>query len=251
MPDVDQPLTAYEIYPNAGMTIVPAPVDRRWMSESPQRFAYRCLPLNIANQNGWWILSPCDFSAYWYGGTSKMDIEIRYAGEIDNRICSHFGEGVLTFTLPYLFRTPPGINLWVKGPANHIKEGIQALEGVVEADWTASTFTMNWKFTKANEWISWSKHEPFCMLVPLPRGLTESLDPVVKPISANPELKAQFELWDKSRTDFLAKLMGRDPETTARGWQKEYFQGKGVEGVAKEHQTKLMVKPFKGSETPT
>jgi hypothetical protein len=240
-------LVAYELYENAGMTIVPAPVDRRWMTESPQRFAYRCLPLNIANQNGWWILSPCDFSAYWFGGTQKTDIEIRFAGEVDTRVTSHFGEGVLTFTIPYLFRTSPGLNLWVKGPANHIKDGIQPLEGVVEADWTASTFTMNWKFTRPFEWISFSKHEPFCMLVPIPRGLTESIDPERKAIATNPELKAQFEAWDKSRTQFLTKLMSRDPETTARGWQKEYFQGKGTEGTATEHQTKLTVKPFRGA----
>ena len=45
---------------------------------------------------------------------------------------SHFGEAVLTFSLPYLFRTPRGVNLWVKGPSNWIKDGIQPLEGIVE-----------------------------------------------------------------------------------------------------------------------
>ena len=32
--------------------IRPAPVERDWMDATNQRFAYRCLPLNIANAYG-------------------------------------------------------------------------------------------------------------------------------------------------------------------------------------------------------
>ena len=42
---------------------------------------------------------------------------------------SHFGYGILTWTLPYLFRTPPDWNLLARGPSNLPKDGIQALEG--------------------------------------------------------------------------------------------------------------------------
>jgi len=45
-------------------------------------------------------------------------------------------------------RTPAGVNLWVKGPANMVKNGVQALEGMVETDWTAASLTMNWKLTR-------------------------------------------------------------------------------------------------------
>ena len=58
-----------------------------------------------------------------------------------------------------------------------IKDGIQALEGVIETDWATSTFTMNWKLTRQCEWVSFKKGEPFCMLVPVPRGLSEQLAP--------------------------------------------------------------------------
>ena len=36
---------------------------------------------------------------------------------------SLFGHGILTWTLPYLFRTPPGYNLLARGPANWPKDG--------------------------------------------------------------------------------------------------------------------------------
>jgi Family of unknown function (DUF6065) len=31
-------------------------MERAWMDATDQRFAYRCLPLNIANAHGWEIL---------------------------------------------------------------------------------------------------------------------------------------------------------------------------------------------------
>jgi hypothetical protein len=227
------------------MAIVPANVERDWMEAAPQKFPYRCLPLNIANQNGWMVLSPVSFEAYWYGGMDRSEIEIRFADESDPRITSHFGVGVLTFSLPYLFRTPPGINLWVKGPSNVLKDGIQALEGIVETDWSPATFTMNWRFTRPFEWITFQKGEPFCMILPIPRGLTESMTAERRAITSDPALKLQFEKWEEGRRTFLHDLLARDSAAVARGWQKDYFQGKMPDGAPVDaHQTRLHIRPF-------
>lgn len=239
-------LIAYALHPNppADGFPEPAPIPRDWMDAAHLRHPYRCLPLVIANQNGWVLRSPVGFSAYWYGGAGRQDVTLRF-DQPDNRIVSHFGNGVVTFTIPFLFRTPPGINLWVKGPANWIKDGIQPLEGVVETDWLASTFTMNWKLTRVCEWVRFDKGEPFCMLVPVPRGLIESFVPRVLPLEGEPELQAQYKRWEASRSGFLEELNARDPDAVARGWQKDYFQGKTIDGKAVEsHQTKVNVRPF-------
>ena len=183
MPD-DNRLTAYQIHPHANMDLTPATVDRDWMDAADQRHPYRCLPLNIANQNGWFLSCPTDFRVFWYGGSAAKDLDVEFIGHKDPSVTSHFGSGVLTFSIPYLFRTPEGINLWVKGPANMPKDGVVALEGIVETDWATSTFTMNWKVTRPNEWITFRRGEPVCLIVPIPRGLTESLDPGVEPACA-------------------------------------------------------------------
>lgn len=49
-------LSAYRIEDFPSMPIIPAPTQRTWMDATDDRFAYRCLPLNIANQHGWWLL---------------------------------------------------------------------------------------------------------------------------------------------------------------------------------------------------
>jgi hypothetical protein len=241
----EKQLTAYLVHDRATIRIEPAPIDRAWMDEAPQRHPYRCLPLNIANQNGWVLLNATAFSVYWYGGQGVRDLEIRFDRESNAAISSHFGSGVLTFSIPYLFRTPPGLNTWVKGPANWPKDGIQPLEGVVETDWAASTFTMNWKVTRPFEWIRFEQGEPFCMLVPIPRGLTETLVPRLAMISSNPELQKRYEAWEASRRGFLDGLKVHDPDTVKQGWQKDYFQGKTAEGgTFAGHQTRLGVQEF-------
>jgi Family of unknown function (DUF6065) len=241
-----QPYIAYQIHPvPPRMTLHTAPIERDWMEAAPQRFPYRCLPLNIANQNGWVLACPAAFRAYWYGGPNAADIDIRFDGPPDNAVLSHFGSGVITFSLPYLFRTPPGVNTWAKGLSNHIKDGIQPLEGVIETDWATSTFTMNWKFTRPNEWVHFAQGEPICMLVPIPRGFSETMAPQIKLLSTNAELEEKYKAWEASRSGFLKGLKENDPGAVKQGWQKDYFQGKLAEGGAFDgHQTRLHLKEF-------
>jgi hypothetical protein len=161
-----------------------------------------------------------------------------------------FGHGVVTFNLPYLFRTPEGINLWVKGPSNAIKHGAQALEGVVETDWTAASFTMNWKLTRAAELVRFERGEPICMIVPVPRSIITDLQPVRCPLACNPGLKADYDRWSFDRDDFHRRKAEGDVEALSRGWQKDYFQGRdpGRERF-QEHQTRLAVRPFLRSDS--
>ena len=55
---------------------------RDWMNATPHRFAYRCLPLTIVNQTGWWIRNPVGFTATWRGPTApgKHRIPVRRRG---------------------------------------------------------------------------------------------------------------------------------------------------------------------------
>ena len=46
------------------------------MDETQNRYAYRCLPLTIANAMGWEILLPANVSAEWNGGSNLSDIKV-------------------------------------------------------------------------------------------------------------------------------------------------------------------------------
>ena len=119
-------ITAYEVIEKP-MTLQTAQRTRQWMDDTIDRFAYRCLPVAIANQMGWDVLCPVAFTAKWNGKEDLSAIQLKFHGQESSLIGSHFGNGVLTFTLGYLFRTTKSHNLWVKGPTNCPKDGISSV----------------------------------------------------------------------------------------------------------------------------
>lgn len=237
-------------YPTSGEVpaIVPAPMERQWMEDTPHRFAYRCLPLNIANAHGWQILNRVAFVAEWSGDPAldAVRIDPTERDQVPVLAASHFGHGVLTFGVNCLFRTEPGYDLWVTGPTNTFKDGIQPMCGVVETDWSPFTFTMNWRFTRRNTPVAFEDGEPFCMLFPVRRGLVESVEPEFRSLSADAAVESAYRAWADSRASFIADLKVPGSQAHEDRWQKDYFRGGGGFGTApKDHRSKLRVKPFK------
>jgi hypothetical protein len=217
------------------------------MDATDERYAYRCLPLLIANQAGWFILNEHPFEVIWDGTRALSGVRVRQKDKGTARppVTSHFGEGIITFHIPYLFRTSPGYNLLVRGPSNSPKDGVQALEGLVESDWTSATFTMNWKITRPKRWLRFHKGEPICMLVPQRRGELEAFQPTIADLSSNAELSSAHKRWADSRSQFLAALLVRKTDAVNRKWQKDYFQGRSPGGAgSSQHQTVLHLRSF-------
>ena len=247
------PLIAYEEGP-CDVSVITAPVARAWMDATPSRFAYRCLPMLMANQAGWLVLNAGRFVATWNGTEATDGITIEHAeyGLTETpRVTSHFGSGVLTFAIPYLFRTPAGFNLLVRGPANSPKDGISALEGIVETDWSDSTFTMNWKLTRPGLRVVFEEEEPIAMLTPVRRGELERFRPVFRDISTDPEAQAGMQAFRKTRWSFLKDLRTPESEAVKQGWQRHYMRGTTTTQVkAREHQTGMSLAKFKVEAKP-
>lgn len=226
--------------------IRPASQHRAWMDRTPEGYAYRCLPLAIANCHGWEILADQNYEAIWNGGPSRQDITVRSAGDGELRLTSHFGAGVLTFDIGCLFRTDPGVNLWVSGPVNAPKDAIAPLTGVVETDWAPYTFTMNWQFTRKNQLVRFGKGEPVCLIFPLARGLIDSVEPEIRSLESDPVFRDDYVAWRDGRAAFLKELPQPGSLANQSKWQKAYFRGKLPDGKAGTgaHQTKLQLKEF-------
>lgn len=228
--------------------IRPAPATRAWMDASSEAFAYRCLPMDIANAHGWEILAPAGFSAVWLGGPRKEDVLIKPDSGTPHggAPVSAFGEGTITFHVNGIFRTPLGWNLLVTGSPNWAKDGIAALTGIIETDWSPYTFTMNWRFTRRGRWVRWEAGEPICFLMPVQRGALEQFRPRIVPLSKDPDLAGQLADWTKSRNDWHAKMAQTMPKKPADQWQKTYMQGRDMHGAtpAADHQTRIRLHPF-------
>ena len=236
------------LHPGWRPLIRPASAQRAWMDATPESFAYRCLPLSIANAHGWEVATPRAVEAWWDGGSGVEAVHLQVEGEPDpvSAPVSMFGQGVLTFHLAGLFRTPSGWNLWVGGPPNQGKDGISPLSGVIETDWSPFTFTMNWRFTRPNHRVRFEADEPIAFLFPVERAVLESVEPRFAPLESAPELQAAFHNWSRSREAFQREMAAHPPSKPADRWQKHYYQGvdSGGKRHVEDHRTKLRVRPF-------
>jgi len=211
--------------------LVPGRPDRAWMDAFGGRTPYRCLPLTMANTTGWEILCPYGFTAEWNGGTETSDLVVQVDPSdvrADTFVLSHFAYGTLTFHTGYLFRTPPGWAVMTSGAPNHLKHGIQALDGLVETDWLPMPFTMNWVFTAPGR-VRFEKGEPFCFINVVEHSKVDRFEPVIRSLESEPTLKDQYTVWTTSRADFNQRIAEGDPQTLRESWQRYYFKGEPPE----------------------
>ena len=244
----DRPLIGF-ITSDHAPPIIPAPINRTWMSETRRGWANRCLPLLIANQGGWELRNPSAFTATWMGGNTPADLMIvpdtRAAGQF--LPASNFGYGILTWHLPMLFRTPAGYDLLVRGPANHPKDAVSALEGVVETDWASASFSMSWKFTRKLMPVRFEVDEPICMIVPQRRGELEEFAPELRPIKSDEDLRRKYEFFHRSRHEMGQVQAATDTTAGERvPWEGDYARGKHADGEAGalDHRTRRHLRPF-------
>jgi hypothetical protein len=226
---------------------------RDWMNATPNRFAYRCLPLTIINQTGWWIKNPVGFTAIWRGSTTPGSVDFRFdaAAEIwRNWINSQFGEGIITWNTPFLFRTKPeGSRLLVCGPPNYFKANAHPLTALIESDWVSMSFTMNWKIMMPNQPVRFERGEPLFQAIPLISNVCadlETADVSYQKLTDAPELYSAYLEWDKGRRRFHdLKAAG---QVRPDGWQKDYFQGRDAIGneAATHHMTKVKPPEVRG-----
>jgi hypothetical protein len=229
--------------------ISPAPINRTWMSETRRSWANRCLPMLIANQGGWELRNPCAFTATWMGGDDRSKVVVAPDRRDPGQFLpvSNFGYGILTWHLPILFRTPAGYDLLVRGPANHPKDAISPLEGLVETDWATSSFSINWKFTRQLMPVRFEVDEPICMIVPQRRGELEEFAPELRPIGSDDDVRRKYEFFLRSRHEMGQAQAATDVGAGERvPWEGDYARGSHADGEAgaQDHQTRRHLRPF-------
>ena len=213
-----------------------APAERRWMDESEERYAYRCLPLAIANQLGWEVLCPADLAVMWNGGKTKHDIVVGYRRPDAPQPCiSHFGEGVVTFNLGALFTTNPGWQLQSAAgqpaEAGHRRargRGRDRVAAVHQHDELAGHRAGPVDSLRGRRA---DRHRR----AGAPRPARGRPGRAARP-GRRPGAETAHDAWSDRRQGFLDGLEAG----TLQGWQKGYTRGVcPVAGPAPEHRTKL------------
>jgi len=216
-----------------GWQLRPSPPRRHWMDELS--YSYKCLPLLIANQWGWQVLCPTDVVVTWDGSQAQSGLRVEVAPQFELAIKSQFGAGIVTFSPPWLFRTSPGWDLYLKGPSNRWKSNCVPLEGVIETWWLNYTFTLNWKLVEPGT-VMFARGESLGQLVPVPHATFQDATALEAPIGLIEPAAAQELLqWLEKR-----RLIAGQPDNTHHLYRK-------AEGV-EEHLQRVNVPPVRPIE---
>jgi hypothetical protein len=220
----------------------PARPHRDWMDAFHERHAYRCLPLAIANNFGWEVLSPCDLRIDYDGGYGAEAIKV--SAEDDYPLVSHFAasnftRGILTLHTGYIFRTEPGWSLLVTGPINEPKSFMTPMTGVVETDWLPYPFTMNWQLMRAGS-FRLKKGDAYCNIVPVMVEPVADAEIEIVDGAEEPGLLDAMNGFAARRGALISKFDDPEPGKTRESWGREYFRGALADGIkADNHFHKL------------
>lgn len=211
-----------------GWALRPSPTRRAWMDEYPR--SYQCLPMVVANQWGWQVLCPTDVRVTWDGSPGIDGLRVEVDPQWAPGIKSQFGRGIVTFSPPWVFRTPPGWDLYAKGPGNRWKANCSPLEGVIETWWLSYPFTLNWKVVEPGE-VRFAKGESLGQLVPVPHATFLGSAAIEAPINdVEPQAGAELLRWLDERRRLAA---------TPRPTHRLYLKAEEIEG----HLTRVPVPP--------
>jgi len=248
-------LIAYRTGKHA-MPIYPASNRREWMNNTVYEYSYRCLPLQIANSNGWVMECPSDIIISWDGGDHKSCLNIHYAIEDWHFAASSFGYGIVTLHSGYLFKTPdeePRYDMMIQGIPNYWYDFMVPLTGVVETSWLDSTFTMNWKLLRPG-FFEIKAGQPLIFVTPVPHDIPK-WEPEIRSMEGDEHLLQNYTTWAKKRSSnnkaldraFMTgeKVDGIDPADPSTHWEKDYYRGIKQNGEReKSHNTKRRYPSF-------
>ena len=226
----------------------PARSKRQWMDDFPDRHAYRCLPLSIANAHGWEVLCPVPLEIRWSGGMTVEDIEVTAlkplpgGAPVDHFCRSNFSRGIITFHLDYQIETEPDWQILATGAFNDPKPTAAPLTGVIETDWLPYPFTMNWQLLAPGV-TRFEEDEPFCFFFPVAKRALSDTELHIYRLSDDSELERRHNQFRDTRTAFMERIKAGDPDAIKEAWQRHYFVGRHPDGVlAPEHLNKLRLK---------
>ncbi len=219
--------------------IRPCKPTREWMDRVPERYIYRCIPLLAANTMGWELLNPVDAQVRWDGGDFNMNLQLlskphRFGAG------SHFGCGIVTWYVPFLFRTSPDLGLMITGPANQEHNNAVPLDAFVRTDWLPFPFTMNWRLTEANTVVEFKAGEPICRILPYPLALLEETKLEIHELAEDPAFLDEVNQWGVARQQNVAKQQQDAQKWIETGerpsgdgvWNAQYVRSKSRDPAA-------------------
>ena len=208
------------------MSLFPVPATRlrKWWEEDrkTKNHARFCLPMLMANSNGFYILSPADITIKWDGSVNS-DVQVSIENACSHTaVTTHSSFGSFTIQTQFIPRTPEGVFTLIK-PLPNIRLPYQPLEGLMETWWLVANFGLVTLATQPGEHL-------------IKRG-----DPIAQMIFIG-STAHNFEIYHAGQSDALPERKEfLDKRNVYTNKQLDYMKGDHLDG----HKEPVHYKKFK------
>lgn len=161
-------LTAYKLGEES-LDIHPLPVNRDWMDDTPDKHAYRCFPVTMANTIGWYFSYNKDIEFVWDGIIDTTDSHIKIIqGE---EVCSGGrGQGTVSFNTSLIFRSDVNMSVMVYNPPNYFNPDFQVMSSVVSTSFYKNPYPLAIRAMTPNKNILIKANTPIAAILPISLG---------------------------------------------------------------------------------
>jgi hypothetical protein len=158
-------LTAYKTNPNS-FIIEPLSVKRQWMEDTPDKHAYHCFPVTMANTIGWTLSSPVDISFTWNGiiDTTPDTVNILSGKEY---AYTGRGQGTISFMTGLIFKSEKNISLLTINCPNYFYEDFEVMSSVISTSFYPNELPLAIKSKIPNKEIIIKAGEPIATIIPI------------------------------------------------------------------------------------
>ncbi|MBK9710390.1 MAG: sulfotransferase family 2 domain-containing protein [Kouleothrix sp.] len=197
----------------------PAAADQAWLKQHSA--AAGQLALSTAGGIGWELRCPYACEATWNGGPAPEDIAIRIdapASSTPPFVQSQLGGGLLSFYPGCQIQAEGPNSLWVRGPINRPKDGLSALEQIVDTTLLPAAIAVTWQCTRPNQTVRFERGEPFAVLLPYPQHYADKFETQMVPFESALERytqEIQQRLQSPAIQDLLQRLQEAEPDAPA------------------------------------
>ena len=222
-------IKAYVTTPDA-MVIEPLTVTRDFMDATPDKHAYHCFPVTLANTLGWAISAKKDIRFIWDGINDTSGDHIKIL-EGEDLVYTGRGQSTVSFNTNIILRTAQNISVIAMNVPNYFHEDFDVMNSVISTSFYPHPLPLAIRARTPNKEVVIKAGTPIAAILPISLGALKDAYIEVSKHVADPEDAAKFKSYGDAAQELTSKGQWTD-------WYRNAINEKG-ESVG-EHEVKSL-----------
>jgi len=154
-------------------------VKRLWMDETPNKHAYQCMPISLANSLGWGISFPEDISFIWDGVCDTTPDHVKILKGKKYCFASR-GNATISFNTYLTVVTEEDVTTLVMPVPNEFNENAQCFTNLISTSFHKAPIPIAWRILKPNTEITIPAGTPVATIIPISLNTLQDFEVKIK-----------------------------------------------------------------------